>query len=180
MIEVEDKGLRRACIVTKIFFQGSLVAQEETSYADIIKFERLQEALRELVFELYRRAYKRLLNGDYDTQIRQLIASLKRKDSPTEASPEVPVERFIERRVLPEIAEHYADRYTISKIWELLKNSSVRAYTGLPPRERFRLLCKDLFAHLPQQISEDEKEDLIIKWTKEMMEDEKDHGGDNT
>ncbi|RME65095.1 MAG: hypothetical protein D6778_06865, partial [Nitrospirae bacterium] len=125
---------------------------------------------------LYRQTYKKLLSGKYDIQIKQLLVTLKDKKQPKDDNINVSAERFIEKRVLPEIAENYADKYTISKIWEIVKNSTLESYKELPEREKLRLLCKDIFAQLPGSLTEEDKEDLIIKWTKEMVKNEKDNG----
>ncbi len=182
MIEVEDKGQQRACIVTKIFFRGSLVVQEETSYADILKFERLEDVLRKLVFELYRKTYKDLQSGKYDQKIKELLIHLKEADSKIDKKGQfrTSLMEFIEKRVLPEIADAYADRYTANKIWEAVKNSSLSSYNDLPDREKFILLCRDIFAYLPTRIADDERDDRIMNWIKELTGHEKDNGRNNT
>lgn len=56
-------------ITTTLFKNGVVVASKKTSYEDIIKFERLEEVVREVMKEQHLSVIKELQNGSYDTLI---------------------------------------------------------------------------------------------------------------
>lgn len=50
-IQTEDGGTKNPVITTIVFKAGQVVLSKKTNYADIIKFEKLETALKELMKE---------------------------------------------------------------------------------------------------------------------------------
>jgi hypothetical protein len=65
-IQTEDKGRENPNIVTLLYREGSIIASKNTNYADIIKFERLDEIVKEIMQEQHKSMLKALLNGVFD------------------------------------------------------------------------------------------------------------------
>ncbi len=68
-IQTEDGGRKNPVITTLVFRDGTIVASRKTSYADILKFERLEEVVRELMREQHLSLIKALLNGELDDKL---------------------------------------------------------------------------------------------------------------
>jgi len=53
-------------VITHIFLGGNVIATRKTSYEDIIKVERLEEVVREIMREQHLQMIKELRSGKYD------------------------------------------------------------------------------------------------------------------
>ena len=62
-IQTEDGGLQRPFITTTVFQGGRVVATEKTGYADILRFERLEEAVAQIMQEQHLKMKEALLSG---------------------------------------------------------------------------------------------------------------------
>jgi len=66
-IQTEDSGVKNPHIITLLFLGGNIIARKKISYADIIKHERLQDVVRELMQEQHKQMLRELKDGKFDT-----------------------------------------------------------------------------------------------------------------
>jgi len=66
-IQTEDSGINNPHIITLLYSGGNILARKKTSYADIIKHERLADVVRELMQDQHKHMLKELKNGTYDS-----------------------------------------------------------------------------------------------------------------
>ena len=62
-VQTEDNGRKNPTIVTLLYRGGAILASRKTSYADIIKFERLEKVVRELMEQQHKQVIKDLMAG---------------------------------------------------------------------------------------------------------------------
>ena len=65
-IQTEDSGTNNPHIITLLYSGGNILARKKTSYADIIKHERLSDVVRELMQEQHKLMLRDLKNGSFD------------------------------------------------------------------------------------------------------------------
>lgn len=65
-IQTEDSGVTNPHIITHIFIGGNIVATKKTSYDDIIKADKLEDVVRDIMEEQHKQMMKDLLGGMYD------------------------------------------------------------------------------------------------------------------
>jgi len=65
-IQTEDSGVSNPHIITLLYSGGNILARKKTSYADIIKHERLTDVVRELMQDQHKHMLKDLKNGVFD------------------------------------------------------------------------------------------------------------------
>jgi hypothetical protein len=65
-IQTEDSGRDNPHIITHVFVGGNILASKKTSYADIVKADRLEQIVRELMEEQHKGVLRNLINGVYD------------------------------------------------------------------------------------------------------------------
>lgn len=65
-IQTEDSGRDNPHIITHVFVGGNILASKKTSYADIVKADRLEQIVRELMEEQHKSVLRNLINGVYD------------------------------------------------------------------------------------------------------------------
>jgi hypothetical protein len=65
-IQTEDSGVSNPHIITLLYSGGNILARKKTSYADIIKHERLTDVVRELMQDQHKHMLKDLKNGAFD------------------------------------------------------------------------------------------------------------------
>ena len=65
-IQTEDSGVKNPHIITLLFLGGNIIARKKVSYADIIKHERLQDVVRELMQEQHKQMLRELKDGKFD------------------------------------------------------------------------------------------------------------------
>ncbi len=68
-VQTEDGGRSNPVITTILFRGGVVIASKKTSYEDIIKFERLEEVVREIMREQHLSMIGELRKGVYDNLI---------------------------------------------------------------------------------------------------------------
>jgi hypothetical protein len=71
-----------------LYIGGNIVARKKVSYADIIKHERLEDVVRELMQEQHKSMLRDLKNGKHDQHQLVLAESARKAGKP----PPVPVE----------------------------------------------------------------------------------------
>ena len=62
-VQTEDNGRNNPTIVTLLYRGGAILASRKTSYADIIKFEKLEKVVRELMEQQHKQVIKDLMAG---------------------------------------------------------------------------------------------------------------------
>lgn len=65
-IQTEDSGINNPHIITLLYLGGNIIARKKISYADIIKHERLQDVVRELMQDQHKQMLKDLKNHMFD------------------------------------------------------------------------------------------------------------------
>lgn len=65
-VQTEDSGLDNPHIITLLFKGGSILASKKTSYADILKMERLEAVVEALMKEQHKEMMRRLTSGEFD------------------------------------------------------------------------------------------------------------------
>lgn len=65
-IQTEDSGVSNPHVITHIFIGGNIVATKKTNYDDIIKADRMEEVVKEIMEEQHKEVMKALLQGAYD------------------------------------------------------------------------------------------------------------------
>lgn len=80
--QTEDSGVANPHIITHLFVGGNILATRKTSYADIVKSDRLEEVVVELMQDQHKEMLKRLLSGSYDTAIEERAGNAAHLDGP--------------------------------------------------------------------------------------------------
>lgn len=65
-IQTEDGGRKNPLITTLLFRGGVVIASKRISYADILRFDKLDTVVRETMIEQHKEVIKNLLEGVYD------------------------------------------------------------------------------------------------------------------
>jgi hypothetical protein len=112
-IQTEDSGINNPHIITLLYSGGNILARKKTSYADIIKHERLSDVVRELMQEQHKHMLKDLKNGSFDSHPLVRVEFEKRGIKPTPAPAAPPPEAVPVAAAAapePEISEKPAQR----------------------------------------------------------------------
>jgi len=64
-VQTEDNGVNNPSIVTLLYRGGAILASRKTSYADILKFEKLDKVVRELMEEQHKQVIRDLVGGRF-------------------------------------------------------------------------------------------------------------------
>lgn len=64
-IQTEDKGIENPKIITCIYLKGKIIASQQTSYKDIIKYSDCKERVRSLILSQHIKMMKYLIEGRY-------------------------------------------------------------------------------------------------------------------
>jgi hypothetical protein len=86
-VQTEDGGLKNPVIVTHVFIDGNIIDTKKTSYRDIIKFEKLEEVVAEIMKEQHKEMIKNILEGKYDSHPLVLKELEKKASKPTPRKP---------------------------------------------------------------------------------------------
>ncbi len=65
-IQTEDGGVKNPTITTIVFKGGTILATQKTSYADIIKFDKLDDVVQELMDEQHGKLLKLIKQGYFE------------------------------------------------------------------------------------------------------------------
>ena len=68
-VQTEDGGLKNPMIITHLFIGGTILQTKKTSYADILKVDRLEQVVEELMKEQHRKMLRQLRDGEFDAII---------------------------------------------------------------------------------------------------------------
>jgi hypothetical protein len=86
-VQTEDSGIANPHIITHLFVGGNIIASKRTSYANIVKAERISEIVRDLMEEQHKEMLRNLVSGLYDS-VQTRPAAIR--PEPTPAPAEVP------------------------------------------------------------------------------------------
>ncbi|MBI5191004.1 MAG: hypothetical protein HZA22_10040 [Nitrospirae bacterium] len=64
-VQTEDNGIANPMIVTLLYQGGAILGSIKTSYADILKFEKLDKVVKELMESQHKQIIKDLIAGKY-------------------------------------------------------------------------------------------------------------------
>jgi ketol-acid reductoisomerase len=90
-VQTEDNGLGNPVIVTLLYQGGAILASRKTSYADILKFEKLESVVKELMESQHKQIIKDLISGKFTAPG---TAAKATPESP-KADEEVPLEAAV-------------------------------------------------------------------------------------
>lgn len=65
-VQTEDSGIKNPIIVTLLYREGKILSSKKVSYADILKADCLDDAVRELMKEQHKNMLKDLKDGKFD------------------------------------------------------------------------------------------------------------------
>ena len=84
-IQTEDSGVENPHIITLLYIKGNIVARKKISYEDIIKHERMEDVVRELMQEQHKTMLRDLKIGTFDNHA--LVLQAWGKPAPAVAAP---------------------------------------------------------------------------------------------
>jgi len=76
-IQTEDSGTENPHVITLLYIKGNIVARKKQTYADIVKHEKMEDVVRELMQEMHKAMLRDLKNGAFDTHALVLQAQGK-------------------------------------------------------------------------------------------------------
>ncbi|MEK6775322.1 MAG: hypothetical protein AABY87_00400 [bacterium] len=79
-VQTEDNGIKNPVIVTLLYQAGKILCSRKVGYADILKAECLDSAVRELMKEQHKQMMRDLKDGKFHGQVKE------------EPAPQTPVE----------------------------------------------------------------------------------------
>jgi hypothetical protein len=65
-VQTEDSGVANPLIITLLYRGGVIISSKKTSYADILKMEKLEVVVEELMKEQHKDMMRRLKAGEYN------------------------------------------------------------------------------------------------------------------
>lgn len=74
-VQTEDGGIKNPAIITHLFTGGTILSSRKTSYADILKSDRLEPVVEELMKEQHREMLRQLRDGELDETIATRMAA---------------------------------------------------------------------------------------------------------
>ena len=81
-VQTEDSGKDNPHIITHVFVGGNILASKKTSYADIVKADRLEQIVRELMEEQHKSVLRNLINGVFDNAAPEPAGDVKESPAP--------------------------------------------------------------------------------------------------
>lgn len=64
-VQTEDNGKANPVIVTLLYQGGAILASKKTSYADILKFDRLESVVKDLMEAQHKQIIRDLISGKF-------------------------------------------------------------------------------------------------------------------
>ncbi len=68
-VQTEDSGVANPHIVTLLYRGGLIIGSKKTAYADILKMDKLDVIVEELMKEQHKEMMRRLKAGEFDEKI---------------------------------------------------------------------------------------------------------------
>lgn len=81
-VQTEDGGVKSASIITLLYRGGTILASKKTSYADILKVDKLPKVVEELMKEQHKEMLRRLKAGDFDQVIAKFLKAVESHQAP--------------------------------------------------------------------------------------------------
>ena len=72
--QTEDGGQSNPIITSLMYHQGAILARRQTSYADIIKADCLDDVVRELMMEQHKQMIRDLMQGKLEVNVNAPVA----------------------------------------------------------------------------------------------------------
>jgi hypothetical protein len=72
-VQTEDSGRAHPHVITHLYYGGTILASEKSSYADVVDAANLTVRVRELMDAQHHAMLKRLASGELDEQIEQRL-----------------------------------------------------------------------------------------------------------
>ncbi len=67
-VQTEDNGVKNPVIVTLLYREGKILSSRKVSYADILKVDCLESAVRDLMKDQHKKMIKDLRDGKFETK----------------------------------------------------------------------------------------------------------------
>jgi ketol-acid reductoisomerase len=74
-VQTEDNGIANPYIITLIYRGGAILCSQKISYSDILKMEKLEVVIEELMKEQHKNMMRRLKSGEFDDKAFSVGAS---------------------------------------------------------------------------------------------------------
>ena len=75
-VQTEDSGITNPHIITLLYRGGVIISSKKTSYADILKMDKLEVVVEELMKEQHKEMMRRLKAGEFDEKAFSFTARL--------------------------------------------------------------------------------------------------------
>jgi hypothetical protein len=75
-VQTEDSGIANPHIITLLYRGGVIISSKKTSYSDILKMDKLEVVVEELMKEQHKEMMRRLKAGDFDEKAFSIKAQL--------------------------------------------------------------------------------------------------------
>jgi len=122
-IQTEDSGVDNPHVITLLYIKGNIVARKKQSYADIVKHERMDDVVRELMQEMHKTMLRDLKNGTYDSH--PLALQAWGKPVPAAAAKPAAAPRAAPPPLPPGFAEKPAEKTITLKEGEELRDEDI-------------------------------------------------------
>ncbi len=164
-IQTEDRGLANPVIVSTLFYKGMIINEERLSYADILKFDRLNEMIKDLIEELHRKVIFNLKNGLYDEKIRGFVNLLDEETLHNE------VLRFFEQELLQGLKQELGIQIGEDTLNSLRKE--IKGIGSTLNKETFLSLCALIYKRVEGSCDKEAFKEFIKKWSSTVGKAEK-------
>ena len=88
-VQTEDSGLRHPHVISHLYYQGTILASEKTSYAERVESGDLENEVRSLMERQHKAMVARLKKGEFDTVIAERLGGQKPQASAPPPAPAV-------------------------------------------------------------------------------------------
>jgi len=76
-VQTEDSGLRHPHVISHLYYQGTILASEKTSYAERVESGDLENEVRSLMERQHKAMVAQLKQGEFDTVIAERLGGQK-------------------------------------------------------------------------------------------------------
>jgi hypothetical protein len=80
-VQTEDSGVANPHIITLLYRGGMIVSSKKINYSDILKMDKLEVVVEELMKEQHKEMMRRLKAGDFDEKAFSITAPLIENES---------------------------------------------------------------------------------------------------
>ena len=91
-VQTEDSGIKNPFIITLLYLQGTILASNRISYAELASRPDYKKNVRELMKEQHKSMIKELISGKYskddNTEIKNEISTLEQNEKLPEEPPQ--------------------------------------------------------------------------------------------